>query len=377
MADLKLTDVQKVYGGTVKVLSDINLDIKTGELIVFVGPSGCGKSTLLRMIAGLEKITGGTLEIDGQVVNDVPPSQRGIAMVFQSYALYPHMTVYENMAFSLRIAKADAATIDAKVRAAADKLQLTNFLDRLPKALSGGQRQRVAIGRSIVRDPKVYLFDEPLSNLDAALRVATRIEIAQLKEQMPDSTMVYVTHDQVEAMTLATRIVVLAGGGIAQVGTPLDLYERPNSTFVAQFIGSPAMNLLPGRITGTGDVTTLELDAGGGQITSNYPSRDSDMGAAVQVGIRPEDMTATQGDTFAFQGKVEITEALGEVTLLYFQKAVAGQDAVIGKLAGIHQGLRGSTVRLTAKPEKVHVFRDGISLLHRDDAVFLPGVQPH
>jgi len=246
MAELKLTDVEKVYGGTVKVLSDINLDIDTGELIVFVGPSGCGKSTLLRMIAGLEKITGGTLEIDGQVVNDVPPSQRGIAMVFQSYALYPHMTVYENMAFSLRIAKTDAATIDQKVRAAADKLQLTNFLDRLPKALSGGQRQRVAIGRSIVRDPKVYLFDEPLSNLDAALRVATRIEIAQLKEQMPDSTMIYVTHDQVEAMTLASRIVVLAGGGIAQVGSPLDLYERPNSTFVAQFIGSPAMNLLGG-----------------------------------------------------------------------------------------------------------------------------------
>ena len=185
MADLKLSGVEKVYGGAVRVLHDIDLDIKTGELIVFVGPSGCGKSTLLRMIAGLEKISGGTLEIDGQIVNDVPPSQRGIAMVFQSYALYPHMTVYDNMAFSLKIAGFDRASIDQKVRAAADKLQLTNFLDRLPKALSGGQRQRVAIGRSIVRDPKVYLFDEPLSNLDAALRVATRIEIAQLKEQMP------------------------------------------------------------------------------------------------------------------------------------------------------------------------------------------------
>jgi alpha-glucoside transport system ATP-binding protein len=247
MANLKLTDVEKTYGGTVTVLRDIDLDIKEGELIVFVGPSGCGKSTLLRMIAGLEKITGGTLEIDGMVVNDVPPSQRGIAMVFQSYALYPHMTVYDNMAFALKIAGDDKETIDRKVRAAAEKLQLTNFLDRLPKALSGGQRQRVAIGRSIVRDPKVYLFDEPLSNLDAALRVATRIEIAQLKEQMPESTMIYVTHDQVEAMTLATRIVVLAGGGIAQVGSPLTLYEKPASTFVAQFIGSPAMNLLAER----------------------------------------------------------------------------------------------------------------------------------
>jgi alpha-glucoside transport system ATP-binding protein len=248
MADLKLTNVGKSYGGTVEVLKDINLDIETGELIVFVGPSGCGKSTLLRMIAGLEKITAGTLEIDGAVVNDVPPSQRGIAMVFQSYALYPHMSVYDNMAFALKLAKKSHDEIDKAVRAAADKLQLTEYLDRLPKALSGGQRQRVAIGRSIVRDPKVYLFDEPLSNLDAALRVATRIEIAQLKEAMPESTMIYVTHDQVEAMTLATRIVVLANKGIAQVGSPLELYETPNSEFVAQFIGSPSMNLLPGEI---------------------------------------------------------------------------------------------------------------------------------
>jgi alpha-glucoside transport system ATP-binding protein len=377
MADLKLTDVEKVYGGTVKVLSEIDLDIKTGELIVFVGPSGCGKSTLLRMIAGLEKITGGTLEIDGQVVNDVPPSQRGIAMVFQSYALYPHMTVYDNMAFSLRIAGKDKETIDKKVRAAADKLQLTNFLDRLPKALSGGQRQRVAIGRSIVRDPKVYLFDEPLSNLDAALRVATRIEIAQLKEQMPDSTMIYVTHDQVEAMTLATRIVVLAGGGIAQVGSPLTLYEQPNSTFVAQFIGSPAMNLLPGKITGTGETTTLELKEGGGTITSNYASRPEDMGAEVQVGIRPEDMIATEDADFAFHGKVEIVEALGEVTLLYFAKTDPSHDPVIGKLQGIHPDLRGQEVKMTAAPDKVHVFKDGISLKYRDERVFLPGVQPH
>ena len=377
MANLKLTDLEKTYGGTVTVLRDIDLEIETGELIVFVGPSGCGKSTLLRMVAGLEKITGGTLEIDGVVVNDVPPSERGIAMVFQSYALYPHMTVYDNMAFALKIAGASRAEIDQKVRAAADKLQLTDFLDRLPKALSGGQRQRVAIGRSIVRDPKVYLFDEPLSNLDAALRVATRIEIAQLKEQMPDSTMIYVTHDQVEAMTLASRIVVLAGGGIAQVGSPLDLYERPNSTFVAQFIGSPAMNLLAGKIVGTGDVTTLRLPEGGGTITSHYPSRPGDEGAEVQVGIRPEDMVAATDENFAYHGTVEITEALGEVTLLYFKKSAPNHDPVIGKLSGIHKGLRGQDVKLTAAPEKVHVFKDGVSLLHRDDAVFVPGVQPH
>ena len=377
MAELKLTSVEKVYGGGVRVLGDIDLHIRTGELIVFVGPSGCGKSTLLRMIAGLEKISGGTLEIDGQVVNDVPPSQRGIAMVFQSYALYPHMTVRDNMAFSLKIAGLGRDEIDRKVRAAAEKLQLTNFLDRLPKALSGGQRQRVAIGRAIVRDPKVYLFDEPLSNLDAALRVATRIEIAQLKEQMPDSTMIYVTHDQVEAMTLASRIVVLAGGGIAQVGTPLELYERPNSTFVAQFIGSPAMNLMEGRIVATGAETRVELARGAGAVTSAYPSRPEDMGARVQVGIRPEDMVRTDAEAYAFQGRVGIVEALGEVTLLYFDPAPGETTQVIGKIAGIHPGLRGQTLRLTASPEKVHLFKEGVSLRYRDQPVFLPGVQPH
>ena len=377
MANLKLTDVEKTYGGAVQVLRDINLDIEQGELIVFVGPSGCGKSTLLRMIAGLEKITGGELEIDGQVVNDVPPSERGIAMVFQSYALYPHMTVRDNMAFDFFFYVMAKYEIYTRVEAAAEKLQLTNFLDRLPKALSGGQRQRVAIGRSIVRDPKVYLFDEPLSNLDAALRVATRIEIAQLKEQMPDSTMIYVTHDQVEAMTLASRIVVLAGGGIAQVGSPLTLYEKPNSTFVAKFIGSPAMNLMRGKIVGTGAVTTLEMEQGGGTITSDYPSVEADMGAEVEVGIRPEDMVAASGADCAFHGTVEITEALGEVTLLYFQRATAGDDPVIGKLAGIHKGLRGTDVRLTASADKVHVFKDGVSLHYRNESVFLPGVQPH
>jgi len=364
MADLRLRDVGKTYGGTVEVLKNINLDIRTGELVVFVGPSGCGKSTLLRMIAGLEDITSGTLEIDGTVVNDVPPSQRGIAMVFQSYALYPHMTVYDNMAFALRLQKRPEDEIRKAVTAAAEKLQLGALLDRLPKALSGGQRQRVAIGRAIVRDPKVYLFDEPLSNLDAALRVATRIEIAQLKDDMPNSTMVYVTHDQVEAMTLASRIVVLADKGVAQVGTPLELYERPRSEFVARFIGSPAMNLLPGEIVETGARTTVRL-AGGGTIVSAVPTREADRGMAVNVGIRPEDFTPTDAPDAAWSGRVAYVEALGEVTLLYFE-AEAGAEPYLAKLPGIRHGMRGQTVALTAAPEKVHLFHDGLSLLHRD-----------
>ncbi len=361
MTQLKLSDVGKTYGGSVEVLKDINLDIDTGELIVFVGPSGCGKSTLLRMIAGLEQISSGQLEIDGQLVNDVPPAQRGIAMVFQSYALYPHMTVRENMAFALKLANKGKAEIDAAITRAAKMLQLEPYLDRLPKALSGGQRQRVAIGRSIVRDPKVFLFDEPLSNLDAALRVATRIEIAQLKEQMPDRTMIYVTHDQVEAMTLASRIVVLANKGIAQVGTPLELYERPNSEFVAQFIGSPAMNLMPGEVIATGTQTRVRLE-GGGEALSDYPTTDSDMGLKVNVGVRPEDFIETD-EAMLFEGQVDITEKLGEVTLLYFNRTE--DDPVIAKLPGVHRGMRGQAVRLTAAPDKIHLFASGQSLLYR------------
>ncbi|SLN64673.1 Maltose/maltodextrin import ATP-binding protein MalK [Aquimixticola soesokkakensis] len=359
MAELKLTDVAKSYGGKVEVLRDINLDIKTGELVVFVGPSGCGKSTLLRMIAGLEKITGGTFEIDGVPMNDVPPAQRGIAMVFQSYALYPHMTVRDNMAFALKIAKKSTDEITAAVENAARILQLTDYLDRLPKALSGGQRQRVAIGRAIVRDPKVYLFDEPLSNLDAALRVATRIEIAQLKESMPDSTMIYVTHDQVEAMTLADRIVVLANKGIAQVGSPLDLYERPDNEFVAQFIGSPAMNLLAGKISATGAQTTVTLESGG-TATVAIPTEADQLGRAVNVGVRPEDLVLAEG-TPLIGGTVDFIEALGEVTLLYFS-AEGGRDPLIAKLPGIHAGLRGKRVDLSAASDKLHLFADGLSL---------------
>ncbi len=358
MSELKLTDVAKAYG-PVDVLKHIDLDIEQGELIVFVGPSGCGKSTLLRMIAGLEKITGGTLEIEGQVMNDVPPAQRGIAMVFQSYALYPHLTVRENMSFALKIAKMPKDEIDASVERAAKILQLEPFLDRLPKALSGGQRQRVAIGRAIVRDPKVYLFDEPLSNLDAALRVATRIEIARLKEAMPDSTMIYVTHDQVEAMTLASRIVVLANKGVAQVGTPLELYETPDNEFVAQFIGSPSMNLLPGKITEAGATTTVALD-GGGVAISSVATEAADVGKQVNIGVRPEDLTVTEG-TSIFSGVVDFTEALGEVTLLYFA-APEGGDQLIAKLPGIQRNLRGQTVAMTALPEKVHLFHNGQSM---------------
>ena len=361
MSGLTLRDVRKRYGD-VQVMHGVDLDIEDGEFVVFVGPSGCGKSTLLRMIAGLEEISDGTVAIGDQVVNDVAASKRGVAMVFQSYALYPHMTVYKNMAFGLKQAKTDPKEIDRRVRAAAEILQITDYLERSPRNLSGGQRQRVAIGRAIVRDPEVFLFDEPLSNLDAALRVQTRLEIARLHQRLK-TTMIYVTHDQVEAMTLATRIVVLANKGIAQVGTPLDLYERPENEFVAQFIGSPAMNILSGEITGTGKETTITLH-GGGVAKSAVPTQAADKGLKVNIGVRPEDLVATTGKDYVFEGKVKITEALGEVTLLYFDK-VGGNDSVIGKLQGIHKGLRGTSVRMTADPAKVQIFHNGQSLYYR------------
>ncbi|TIP37000.1 MAG: sn-glycerol-3-phosphate ABC transporter ATP-binding protein UgpC, partial [Mesorhizobium sp.] len=299
MADVTLNQVKKSYGN-LNILHGIDLDIKSGEFIVFVGPSGCGKSTLLRSIAGLEEITSGELKIDGEVVNDVPPSKRGIAMVFQSYALYPHMTVYDNMAFSMKIGKESKAEIDKRVRQAAEILQLTKYLDRLPKAMSGGQRQRVAIGRAIVRNPKVFLFDEPLSNLDAALRVATRIEIAKLKESMPNTTMIYVTHDQVEAMTLADRIVVLKEGRVEQVGTPMELYKRPGNLFVADFMGSPAMNLIPAKIDGNGAGLSVVLDREARQpIVLPMPGAPAGLAAfkdkQVIFGVRPEALTDPEG----------------------------------------------------------------------------------
>ncbi|MDD1496920.1 sn-glycerol-3-phosphate ABC transporter ATP-binding protein UgpC [Agrobacterium sp. CNPSo 3708] len=353
MTGLILKGIRKSYG-EVKVLHGIDLDIKQGEFIVFVGPSGCGKSTLLRMIAGLEEITGGEMYIDGQLVNEIPPSRRGIAMVFQSYALYPHMTVYDNMAFGMKIAKESKQEIDRRVRAAAEILQLTQYLERLPKALSGGQRQRVAIGRAICRNPKVFLFDEPLSNLDAALRVATRIEIAKLSEKMADTTMIYVTHDQVEAMTLADRIVVLNGGRVEQVGEPLELYENPANLFVARFIGSPAMNIIAGTVKATGETTTLDL-AAGKTLVVHIPTPSGEEGKAASFGVRPEDLFIADGDDYLFEGKVSIVEALGEVTLLYLE-APAGEEPVIVKIPGIAPVKKGQTLRFSAPPEKLHLF---------------------
>ena len=353
MSGVVLKDIKKSYGA-VHVIHGVDLEIKKGEFIVFVGPSGCGKSTLLRMIAGLEDISGGEMYIDGVKVNDVPPSKRGIAMVFQSYALYPHMTVYDNMAFGMRIAKESKEEIDRRVRAAADILQLTKYLDRLPKALSGGQRQRVAIGRAICRDPKVFLFDEPLSNLDAALRVATRIEIAKLNEQMADTTMIYVTHDQVEAMTLADRIVVLSQGHIEQVGAPLELYERPANLFVARFIGSPAMNIIPSAITATGAQTTVKL-TGGKSVTLDIATDASQNGKMASFGVRPEDLQVSTGEDFLFEGTVAIVEALGEVTLLYIEGLV-DKEPIIAKIPGILPVHRGDKVRFTADKAKLHLF---------------------
>jgi alpha-glucoside transport system ATP-binding protein len=360
MAGIRLEGLRKAYG-KVDVIHGVDLEIKEGEFIVFVGPSGCGKSTLLRMIAGLEEISGGELFIDGRLVNEVPPSKRGIAMVFQSYALYPHMTVYENMAFGMRIARTPKAEIDRRVREAAAILQLEPYLARLPKALSGGQRQRVAIGRAIVRNPKVFLFDEPLSNLDAALRVATRIEIAKLHESMPTATMIYVTHDQVEAMTLADRIVVLNAGRIEQVGSPIELYEKPANLFVAKFIGSPAMNVLPVSIAAAGKQTGVSF-ADGQKVKLPISTDKELVGSGAMLGIRPEDLSVAQGAQQMLRGNVMLVESLGEVTLLYVDTG-AGTEPVIAKLQGTHAFERGQKVGLSADPGKVHLFAsNGLSL---------------
>ena len=352
MADLTLRQIKKAYG-SLNILHGIDLDIKSGEFIVFVGPSGCGKSTLLRTIAGLEEITSGELKIAGEVVNDVPPSKRGIAMVFQSYALYPHMTVYDNMAFGMKIAKENKAEIDRRVRQAADILQLTKYLDHLPKAMSGGQRQRVAIGRAIVRNPKVFLFDEPLSNLDAALRVATRIEIAKLKESMAATTMIYVTHDQVEAMTLADRIVVLKDGKIEQVGTPMELYHHPGNLFVAQFIGSPAMNIVPATVEKPGAATMIAV----GDRKVNVPvSTPADAtGTNISFGVRPEDLRVATGDHVLFEGRVDYVEQLGEVQLVYLDIGRADTPLVV-KLPGNAEVKRDAVLKVDADPGTLHIF---------------------
>ena len=362
MATLKLSNIKKSYG-PVDVIHGVDLDIRSGEFVVFVGPSGCGKSTLLRMIAGLEEISGGTLQIDGNVVNHVPPSKRGIAMVFQSYALYPHMTVYDNMAFGMRIAGDSKEEIDRRVKYASSILQLDPYLDRLPKALSGGQRQRVAIGRAICRNPKVFLFDEPLSNLDAALRVATRIEIAKLSDSMPDTTMIYVTHDQVEAMTLADRIVVLSAGYIEQVGSPMELYNNPNNLFVAKFIGSPAMNIVPVTIREPGEQTLVELPDGH-QVRLSVPTDATQKGKQASFGVRPEDMTFTTGEDYLIEGEVELSEKLGEVTLLYVEgfesKALEGDanDQLIVKIPGVVDVEKNARYRFTADADKLHLFNE-------------------
>jgi ABC-type sugar transport system ATPase subunit len=297
------------------VIRGVDLEIASGELCVLVGPSGCGKSTLLRMIAGLERIDAGTLTIDGEPMNAVRPADRGVSMVFQSYALYPHMTVYRNMAFGLKPANTDKAGIDARVRAAAKTLQIEDLLDRQPRQLSGGQRQRVAIGRAIVRQPKVFLMDEPLSNLDAALRVQMRLEIAELHERL-GTTIVYVTHDQVEAMTLADKIVVLNEGRVEQAGPPLELYRRPANRFVAGFIGSPRMNFLPATVTSRSD-GAVALDVAGGTLTLPGSFAVS-AGDAVTLGIRPEHIRMDgEGDGNALAFAVRMIEELGESRLLH------------------------------------------------------------
>ncbi|MDQ0457768.1 ABC transporter ATP-binding protein [Rhizobium paknamense] len=319
MADVSLTDIRKSYGA-VEVIKGVDLSIQTGEFVVFVGPSGCGKSTLLRMIAGLEDISSGSLKIGGAEMNDVDPSKRGIAMVFQSYALYPHMTVRENMGFALRFAGMDKTEIDRRVNAAAASLKLDALMDRKPGALSGGQRQRVAIGRAIVREPQVFLFDEPLSNLDAELRVHMRLEIAQLHKQLK-TTVIYVTHDQVEAMTLADKIVVLRAGVVEQVGSPMTLYDDPDNMFVAGFIGSPKMNFLPARVASRdADGVRIIIDgAEGAAITLPVKAEGVKIGDAVKLGIRPEHInTAGTGDA-SLNVSVIAAENLGSTAFVYAQ----------------------------------------------------------
>jgi multiple sugar transport system ATP-binding protein len=340
MAAVAFRQIEKAYG-KVKVIHGIEFEIADGEFVVLVGPSGCGKSTLLRMLAGLEEISGGEILIDGKVVNDLESKDRDIAMVFQSYALYPHFTVRENMGFSLRLRKADKETTEERVAKAARILNLDALLDRFPRELSGGQRQRVAMGRAIVRDPKVFLFDEPLSNLDAKLRVAMRAEIKALHQRLKTTT-VYVTHDQIEAMTMADRIVVMHDGIVEQIGTPLELFDRPGNLFVAQFIGSPAMNVFAGHIR---DNAVEALGA-------RWPllSRMAPEGQAVHYGIRPTDLVvAEQG----IPARVVVVEPTGAETELLLK---VGEQQLVLVMHGRTGALPDSTVHLALDPAKAHVF---------------------
>jgi multiple sugar transport system ATP-binding protein len=353
MATLELKKVTKTFG-TTTVIHGIDLAINHGEFIVFVGPSGCGKSTLLRMIAGLEPVSTGDVTIDGAVVNDIPAAERGLAMVFQSYALYPHMSVRQNLSFGLENLKTPKPEIERRVAEAARMLQMDKLLERRPGQLSGGQRQRVAIGRAVVREPKIFLFDEPLSNLDAELRVQMRVEIGNLHQRL-GNTMIYVTHDQVEAMTMADRIAVLKDGRLEQFGRPLDLYNRPANLFVAGFIGSPRMNFLTGKLASTDQASaTVALDAGG-SVTVPCMAQAAASGAPVKLGVRPEHITvmdAGQGDVNL---NVTIAEQLGGES--YLHGAMPSGEGLSVRLAGQTRVVRGDTVGLRlADPALRHLF---------------------
>ena len=360
MASVTLNGVRKSFGKT-EIIKGVDLEVADGEFVVFVGPSGCGKSTLLRMIAGLEEITAGELTIGGVRCNDKTPKEREIAMVFQSYALYPHKTVYDNMAFGLQLAKAPKAQIDAQVREAARILQMEPLLDRKPSQLSGGQRQRVAIGRAIVRKPKVFLFDEPLSNLDASLRVNTRVEIAKLHRDLA-ATMIYVTHDQVEAMTLADKIVVLEAGEVRQIGSPMQLYHHPANLFVAGFIGSPKMNFFKGKIASVGaGGLNVEL-ATGAKLSIPGVAAKASVGDAVSVGIRPEHLSPAQGGPLS--GTVDVVERLGPETLV--NVTTGGNGSLTASLPGDSPVKVGETIGFTPNLQHVHLFNAAGKVLARN-----------
>ena len=359
MASLSLKNICKVYPNGFEAVKNFNLEIADKEFIIFVGPSGCGKSTTLRMIAGLEDISSGELKIGDRVVNDVEPKDRDIAMVFQNYALYPHMTVYDNMAFGLKLRKVPKDEIDKMVKEAAKILDLTQLLDRKPKALSGGQRQRVAMGRAIVRNPKVFLMDEPLSNLDAKLRVQMRIEIAKLHQRL-GTTIIYVTHDQTEAMTLGTRIVVMKDGVIQQVDTPQNLYEKPQNLFVAGFMGSPQMNFLDAVVRINGTAVTLEV---AGQSIPLAPAKANKLidggynGKTVVMGIRPEDVYDSEmfieTAKCVFSSTIKVYELLGAEVFLYFD---LGEFPMTARVDPRSNARPGDTVRFAFDVEKIHVF---------------------